>query len=54
MRKFKKDQVRSEITYTRLTKKEKAKVIRLAKRYKMTNSDVLQQMVQMWETNNDI
>ena len=49
MKKFKKEPIRSEIVYTRLTVKEKAKVKRLAKRYEMTMSDVIQYMVQEYK-----
>ena len=46
---IKKKEARSEVVYTRLTRKEKAKVNRIAKRYKVKTSTALQYMVQEFE-----
>ena len=41
-----KKEKRSKVVYTRLTENEYKKVVRLAKRYKVSNSTALQHMVQ--------
>jgi hypothetical protein len=43
---IKKKEPRSKVVYTRLTEREYRKVARLGKKYKVSDSSVLQHMVQ--------